>query len=296
MAENKNLLFNENSFKVVGRLASAEVKLGNRVENGGSYVSVEAIVNSVIEGEDNEYPVTFFANEQTKEGKHSKLYDTYAKLPELIGKKVEITGSIRENRFWSTGANQLVSSQQLSGMWVKGVVETTPDMGTFSLGGFLGRAVQEKRNKNDEVYRYDVVIGQSNYKGDNMSMFIVHINPNDREVLSGVQSLYEVGDTFKIEGDLRFIVKEEVVTEETGFGKPITKTYKNKQKNFYVTSGSNPIVEEGKAYDVEVVKALKAAYDARDVELMNSQKTVEKSAPAPVAAATTVTRRQASLI
>lgn len=296
MAENKNLLFNENSFKVVGRLASAEVKLGNRVENGGAYVSVEAIVNSVIEGEDNEYPVTFFANEQTKEGKHSKLYDTYAKLPELIGKKVEITGSIRENRFWSTGANQLVSSQQLSGMWVKGVVETTPDMGTFSLGGFLGRAIQERRNKNDEVYRYDVVIGQSNYKGDNMSMFVVHINPNDREVLNGVQSLYEVGDTFKIEGDLRFIVKEEVVTEETGFGKPITKTYKNKQKNFYVTSGSNPIVEEGKAYDVEVVKALKAAYDAKDVELMNAQKTVEKSAPAPVAAATTVTRRQASLI
>ena len=193
------------------------------------------------------------------------------KLGELIGKKIEVTGSIRENRFFSESANQLVSSQQLSGMWVKGVVETTADTGTFSLGGFLGRAVQERKNKNDEIYRYDMVI---------------------------VQSLYQVGDTFKVEGSLKFTVKEETVQEETGFGKPITKTYKNKQKNFYVTSGSNVIYDEGKAYDVDVIKSLKAAYDAKDVELMSAKKEVAKTtaAPAPVSAAPQVTKRQASLI
>lgn len=296
MEENK--LFNENSFKVVGRLVSADVKVGNRQENGAGYVSVDALVASVIDGEDNEYPITFFANEQTKDGKHSKLYDTYAKLGELIGKKIEVTGSIRENRFFSESANQLVSSQQLSGMWVKGVVETTADTGTFSLGGFLGRAVQERKNKNDEIYRYDMVIGQSNYKGDNMAMFTVHLNPANVEVVNGVQSLYQVGDTFKVEGSLKFTVKEETVQEETGFGKPITKTYKNKQKNFYVTSGSNVIYDEGKAYDVDIIKSLKAAYDAKDVELMSAKKEVAKTtaAPAPVSAAPQVTKRQASLI
>lgn len=293
--ENTNKLFNENSFHVVGRLASADIKVGNRQTDGGAYVSVDAIVSSVVDGQDNEYPVSFYANELTKDGKHSKLYDTYAKMNELIGKKVDVTGSIRENRFWSANSSQLVSNQQLSGMWIKGVVETTPDTGVFTLGGFLGRAVQEKRNKEDEIYRYDVVIGQSNYKGDNMSMFTLHINPNNREVVSGIESLYQVGDTVKLEGSLAFISETITKTEQVGFGKPVAKTYTNKQKNFYITGGSEPIQDE-RAYTADVIRSLKAAYDARDIELAQAQKTAEKTASTPVSNAAPVTKRQASLI
>lgn len=291
----ENKLFNENSFQVVGRLMSADVKIGNKVSDGLGYVSVDAIVTSIIDGVENEYPISFFANELTKDKKHSKLYDTYAKLGELIGKKVDISGSIRENRFWSANANQLVSSQQLSGMWVKGVVDTTPDKGTFTIGGFLGASPVEKKNKEEEVYRYDVVVGQSNYNGDNMSRFTLHIHPENREVINGIESIYQVGDTIKLDGNLNFIVKEETVTEQVGFGKPIQKVYTNKQRNFYITGGSETIQDE-RAYDVETIKKLKAAYDARDVELMNAQKTVEKSTPAPVSATTTISKRQASLI
>lgn len=289
----ENALMNENRFNVVGRLISADVKFGNRPSDGSGYVTVDALVLSVIDGEENEYPISFFASELTKDGKHSKLYDTYAKMPEIISKKVDVSGSIRENRYWSANSNQLVSSQQLAGTWIKTTTENQADMGSFELGGFVGGAVQEKRNKSDEIYRYDLVLGQVNFKGDNMSRFVVHINPNNHEVLSAVQSLYEVGDTIKISGDLKFITKEDVVTEETGFGKPITKTFKNKQRNFYITAGNYPITDENAAYSLEKIKELKAAYDARDVELMNAQ----KAAPAPVATAPTpITKRQASLI
>lgn len=292
--ENTNKLFNENSFHVVGRLVSADVKVGNRQADGAGFVSVDATISSVIEGLENEYQISFFANEQTKDGKHSQLYDTYAKMNELVGRKVDISGSIRENRFWSAKANQLVSAQQLSGMWVKSVVETTPDTGTFVLGGFLGRAPQEKRSKDDEIYRYDIVIGQSNYKGDNMAMFTLHVNPENREVLAGIEANYEVGSTCKLEGNLTFISESKTVVEEGGFGKPIAKTYTNKQRNFYITGGSTAIVDE-RAYTAADIKALKAAYDAKDVELMNAQKNTAPAA-APVSAATPVTKRQASLI
>ena len=291
--ENTKLLM-ENEFKVVGRLTSAEVKIGNRQSDGAGFVSVEAIVTSVIGGQTNEYQISFFANELTQDKKVSKLYESYAKMESLIGKKVSVTGSIRENRFWSANQNQLVSSQQLSGKFVKTEVETTPDVSSFKIGGFLGSSVTERRNKNDEVYRYDVVIGQVNYNGDNMSRFVFHINPADREVVAGVEG-YSTGDTVLFQGSLNFVSETVTVSEQVGFGKPITKTYTNKQKNFYIEGGL-PAIEDERAYTLEVIQKLKAAYDAKGVEIMNAQKSVEKSAPAPVTTATPVTKRQAALI
>ena len=295
---NENKLLRENSIKIVGRLTDAQVTLGNRKDNGQGYISVDATVVSLINGVSNEFKVNFYTNQLTKDGKQSKLYDSYNKLPEMVGKKVEIDGEIRENRYWSTNLNQLISTQLLSGKFVKGVVESAVDTATFVIGGFLVKTPVEKRNKKDEVYRYDVTVGQSNYAGNNMSMITLHINPTQREILSGVESLYSVGDTIQFTGSLVF--KTEVVTvedENTAFGAPVTKTYTNRQSNFYIEGGSNPISDE-RAYSQDVVTALINAYKAHDVEL---QSAASKSAPAtnaaPVSnAAPVVTKRQTSLI
>lgn len=295
---NENKLLRENSIKIVGRLTDAQVTLGNRKDNGQGYISVDATVVSLINGVSNEFKVNFYTSQLTKDGKQSKLYDSYNKLPEMIGKKVEIDGEIRENRYWSTNLNQLISTQLLAGKFVKGVVETAVDTATFVVGGFLVKTPVEKRNKKDEVYRYDVTVGQSNYAGNGMSMMTLHINPAQREILSGVESLYSVGDTIQFTGSLVF--KSETVTvedENTAFGAPVVKTYTNRQSNFYIEGGSNPISDE-RAYSPEVVTALINAYKAHDVEL---QSAASKSAPAvnaaPVSnAAPVVTKRQTSLI
>lgn len=287
---NENKLFRANSFKVVGTLASADVKTG--VAKNGGYVSVDAIVTSEFDGRMHEYQVGFFANETTKEGAHSKLYDTYVGLKDLVNHKVEINGDIRENRYWSTNLGQLISTQLLSGRWVKSVPVTTADEGTYELGGFFGR-ISEKRNKADEVYRYDVVIGQSNFNGDNMSVYTVHIDPTDREILAGVEG-YSIGDTVKLKGTLAFTVETKTeVDPNSGFGQPMMRTFTNKQRNFYITSGSNPI-EGDNAYDTVTISTLKAAYEKRDLELMSAAKTT--TVTTPVVNEAPVTRRQTSLL
>ena len=144
---NENKLLRENSIKIVGKLMDAQVTTGNRKDNGQGYISVDATVVSQINGVSNEYKVNFYTSQLTKDGKQSKLYDSYSKLPEMVGRKVEIDGEIRENRYYSTNLNQLISTQLLAGKFVKGVVETAIDTATFVVGGFLVKTPVERRNK-----------------------------------------------------------------------------------------------------------------------------------------------------
>ena len=292
----ENKLFRENSIKIVGRLVDAQSTTGNRKDNGAGYISVDAVVESVINGVPNEFKINFYTNQLTKDGKASKLYESYSKLPEMIGKKVEIDGEIRENRYWSSNLNQLISTQLLAGKFVKGVVETSVDTASFVMGGFLVRGLTEKKNKKDEVYRYEVTLGQSNYAGNGMSMYTLHIDPNRAEIVRGVDGLYQVGDTIKFSGSLVF--KTETVSVEdnnTAFGAPVTKTFTNKQSNYYIESGSNPIDGES-AYSGDVIKTLIEAYKANDVKLQNASSDKGSTPAASTNVAPTVTRRQTSLI
>lgn len=294
MSETK--LLRKNTIKIVGKLTDAQVTTGNRKDNGQGYISVDTTVESVINGVSNEYKVNFYTSQMTKDGKPSKLYESYSKLPEMIGRKVEIDGEIRENRYWSTNLNQLVSAQLLTGRFVKGVAESNADIATFSVSGALVKMPVEKRNKKDEVYRYDVTIGQSNYNGDNMSMITLHIDPAHREILSGVESIYQVGDTVQFDGSLVFKVETVTVEDEnTAFGAPVTRTYTNRQSNFYIESGSNPISGEA-AYTPEVLTSLINAYKAKDVELQNAAVAKAPATNTAVNSAPVVTKRQTSLI
>ena len=294
---NENKLLRTNSIKIVGTLADAKVTTGNRKDNGAGYVSVDAVVTANIGGVSNEFQISFYANQLTKDGKESKLYESYCKLPELVGRKIEVDGEIRENRFFSPNLNQLISTQLLSGRFYRGVVESTADVATFTVGGFLVKTPVEKQNKKGEVYRYDVALGQSNYAGNGMSMITLHINPTQREVVSGVEGLYNVGDTVQFTGSLVFKVEQVTVQDEnTAFGTPVTKTFTNKQSNFYIEGGSNPITGES-AYSAEIVSSLINAYKAHDVELQEkSANNSNVAASAPVASTPVVTKRQASLI
>lgn len=289
----ENKLFRTNTFKVVGRLIKADVRTGNRKDNGQGYVSVDATVQSTIGGKTNEYEISLFASQMTKDGKPSQLYTSYTKMPELEGKKVEISGEIRENRYFSSNLNQIVSSQQLSGRWVRGVSDTTADVATYELGGFIVKSLVERQNKAGEVYRYDLTIAQSNFAGNGISMFVLHVDPNRRDIISGVEG-YNVGDTVRLNGVLAHTVETVVAASnnEGGFGEPVTRTYTNRQKNFFIEGGSAPIADDT-AYDSTTIKTLIDAYKANDVALSSS-------APASSSSTSTadapVTRRQASLI
>lgn len=291
-------LLRTNTFKVVGRLVSQDLKQGNRKDNGAGYISGKATVIANLGGRDNEFEISFFANQLTQDGKESQLFSNYSKLGELVGKKVEITGDIRESRFWSRNANQMVSSQQLNGKFVHGVAESVADEGSFEIGGFVVEELKEKTAKDGSVYRYDLALGQSNYSGTSMSRFVLHVNPADAEIIRGVRN-YQVGQTVRVNGDLRFYV-EQIQSErknEGGFGQPVVRVFTNKQHNFYITGGTAAIVDVNDGmYPSDIIRTLVAAYKAHDVELANKAKESAPRAAEPAQEEPKVSFRQTSLI
>jgi hypothetical protein len=290
-----NDLFRQNSFKVVGTLIKADQSLKTNPDNGEQSIAVTATVSSVIEGKTNEFTIKLFSKALTVEGKPNGLYASYSKMNELEGHKVEISGSISENRYYSTTGEQMVSAQVLNGRWVKAVPEATADEATYTLGGFIIKGVTDKVNKSNEIYRYDVAIAQSNYNGDNISVFNLNIDPSNIEVLNGVKG-YNIGDTVKLVGDLSSVVETKTVEDSTaGFGKKVYNTFTNTYRGYYITFGSSAIQDET-TYDSVTIQRLVAAYKAKDAELMAKAKSgVVASAPAnnnpePV------TQRQVNLI
>lgn len=290
----ENKLFRTNTFKVVGRLLNTDVRTGTLKSNGQEYISIDVTVQSTIGGKNNEFEISLFANKLTKDGKPSQLYTSYSKLPELVNKKVEISGDIRENRYFSSNLNQIISTQQLNGRWVRGVADSNADEATYELGGFIVKSLVERQNKAGEVYRYDLTIAQSNYAGNGLSMYTLHVDPSRRDILAGVEG-YNVGDTVRLNGSLNFTV--ETVTaasnNDGGFGEPVTRTYTNRQRSFFIEGGSAPI-QDDTAYDNVTIKTLIDAYKANDVALTAKGSTSTSAAPAVEDAP--VTRRQTSLI
>lgn len=284
----------KNNVKLVGRLISADMKTGNRKDNGQGYISGTAVVQGTLGGAKKEYEVSFYANEQTQDKKTSKLYISYSKLSELVGKKIEITGELRENRYYSSNAKQLVSAQQISGRFVRGVSESTEDEASFELGGFVVTELTERKNKNGEVYRYDLQLGQSNYAGNGMSMFLVSARPSDVEIIKGLKNMYHAGDTVCVNGMLDWTV--ETVTrasENVGFGTGAVHTFTNRTRSFWINGGSEVVAkEEDGKYSDSLVRDLISAYKAKDVELMASAS--EKKAD--VEDKPVISARQTSLI
>lgn len=268
MEENK--LFRANSFHIVGKLTNADVKTGRRATDGEEWVSTTLTISNEVNGKSNEYEVNCFSYQMTKEGKESSFFKTYSTAKELVGKTVDVSGDLAENRYYSAALNQLLNPVRLNGKFIRGVVDTTPAVAEFTLGGFLAKPLTEQVNKNEEIYRYTVVLGQSNYKGDSMSLFTLHVSPADVDVVRGVES-YDVGSTIELRGRLDFSVEQNTVTKEQAFGKPITRVYTNRQKNFYIESGSDPIVGE-EEYAPDVIQTLLAAYNAAGTEIMNAAK------------------------
>lgn len=284
-----------NNVKIVGRIASVNLKEGTKKTNGQGYISGSVTINSVIGGEKKEYEISLYANAMTQAGKQNQLYVSYSKLTELVGRKIEVSGELRENRYFSSNAKQLVSAQQITGRFVRGVPEATEDIATFELGGFIVSELVQKTNKNNETYRYDIVLGQGNYDYTNMSMFTLHVRPTDTEILKGLKSQYHAGDTVVINGQLDWLVQTIVKeSDNVGFGSGAVHTFTNRQRNFWISGGSVVVkgVENG-MYDPEQIRNLIAAYKAHDVELASaaqsgSSDTVEEK---PV-----ITNRQTSLI
>ena len=278
---------NTNSFNIVGRLAAANIRTGT-AKNGHAYVSVDATITG--EG-DREYSVSFYASDTTSKNEHSKLYDKYMGLKDAEGKKVRVQGSFRENRYFSEKRSQMVSAQLLSGRFIDVVSDTESDKAEWELGGFVISELAEKTNKEGNIYRYDLVIGQANSQ-NKLSVFTVHVNPEQRDIINGVRG-YHASDTIVVNGILDFTAKEVTLerSNEGGFGQPVVRSFVNHTRNFYITGGQ-AVIKDETAYDGELIRELVADWKAKDADIVASRK---NNTPA-VSNEPKISARQTSLI
>ena len=283
-----------NNVKIVGHLVSTNLKEGNRKDNGQGYISGTITVSSVFGGSTKEFEITLYANAQTQAKQPNKLYLSYSKLSELVGKKVEVTGDLRENRYWSNNAKQLVSAQQINGRFIRGVSETTEDMATYELGGFVVTTLTERKNKSGEIYRYDLQLGQADYSGAMLSVFTLHAKPTDTEIVNGLRTMYKAGDTVLLNGILDFTVSTVTrASENVGFGAGAVHTFTNRSRQLWIVGGSNVYTDDSK-YSESAIRDLIAAYKAKDVEL--AAKAQDGDSKDDVEDKPVITNRQTSLI
>lgn len=288
-----------NSVSIVGRLIKCDLKTGNAKTDGRAYVSGTITVVSDLDGRDNEFTIDLFAYQQNNQGKESALYTKYIGLNNSLNQKVQVDGSLSVRRYFSTKANQLTSAQSINGRFIKNVAETTLDKAEFHLDGFVLNTLTEKKNKNNEIYRYDIKIGQSNYRGDNMIVYILNVDPSAREMVNGVQKM-AVGATYELAGQLRSYTETQTI-EHTGgsfsFGQPIVSTYVNTYRSYFITGGRDITGET--AYNGEVVRNLIAAWKAEGVQIETAAKNrmegAEKTS-VPVENAAPIKNMQAALI
>lgn len=287
-----------NVVHIIGTLENATTEVKNSSRDGHEYIVVNAVVSSLINGIKNEYDVRFMANKLTADKKINKLFEQYENIESLIGKKVDISGALRVNRFFSTKSNQIVNSQTIDGRFIHGTIESAIDVATFTITGFIAQLLTEKTNKEGKVYRYDIVIGQGNYSNDCASLYTLHVDPTNSAVVKGITNSYKIGDTVQFNGALNFKVEHVTVEDKnSAFGEPLVRTYTNRQRNFFILGGSNPLTVEEGAYPSEIIQSLIAAYKAKDVELSAAAtSSAYNDAEAPVPAVKNVSTRQTSLI
>ena len=287
-------LIKTNSIEIIGTLTKVNTRRGTD-KTGHDYASVEATIATSQNGITCEYPVNFYSKSVTIDNEENKLYSIYCNMEKWLNKKVSLTGRMRENRYFSTKRKQMVSVQLIEGGFIKTVAENSTDCAKFTIAGVMLDELTEKTTKEGKIYRYDLRIGQANYAEDKLSVFTLHVNPDRTDIISGVKNNYRIGDTIELRGTLLFKVETvTVVGDDQAFGAPVIKNFTNRQNNFFIESGSQPIKDETR-YDATLVRNLASAYHDRDKEIQaNAESKMTNAIEAPKVE--TVTNRQTSLI
>lgn len=285
-----------NKIKVTGTLV--ENKLTERVAKSGantgkSYITGDIVIKAMLDNEENLIPIRLYAFEQTKDGKPNQLFASYKDLANKVGRRITVSGSFGENRFWSEKSGEIASQQVINGRFINDASVSAPDEATFELSGFVARELVEKTNKEDEIYLHEIVLGQSNYDDSTASQFKLHVRPDALAIANAVREQYIVGSTVHIYGDIRYTTQK--ITREVtdvAFGAPRANSFVVTNRAFFITSGENPIEGEG-AYSMEDILRYKKAIAASDIEISRRAKSAAKPAAAP---AKTAAKKGTSLL
>lgn len=269
-----------NEINITGTLVDAsKVKTGMFKKGqsiGKQYVSGEVLVKCIIDGEENIIPISLFSSEVTQKGEHSKLFDAYSKLPSQVGQRFTFSGANLEEHRYVGQKGEVVRTQRIRARFVNEAKATEQDSATFRLNGYVARGLEEKKNKKGETYLFELVIGQSDYRGESAQMFYLNLPLDAIEHQNAIRKAYVPGVTVSVDGDIRYITEQrEIEAEETAnlFGTPMKKTVINTYRYFYIKHATQPLpANDPNAYNMQEMQAFKEARSAEDAELISAAK------------------------
>lgn len=269
-----------NEINITGTLVDASkiktdvFKRGQSV--GKQYVSGEVLVKCILDGVENIIPISLFSSEVTQKGEHSKLFDSYSKLPSQIGQRFTFSGANLEEHRYVGQKGEVVRTQRIRGRFVNEAKPGEPDAACFRLNGYVARGLEAKKNKKDEIYLYEIIIGQANYRGDSAQMFYLNLPLDAVEHQRALAQAYTPGLTVSVDGDIRYITEQREIESDSGdnlFGEPMKKTVINTYRYFYIKHATQPLpMNDPNAYQMADMQAFKEARSAEDAELISGAK------------------------
>lgn len=258
-------LLNENTVTVVGTLVDASANASTS-KDGNDYVRGKVSIKS--NGKTIE--LNFFTMKMTKTGAVSKLYNTYMTLGDLKGKRVEVTGYIDEAKVPTNGTIRRGNSLYLRFVKVLSDTDTTPDVASFKISGFIQEGLKAVYNEDGATIKdYNIVVGQSDYKREQAKQFRFNVDPANQAAIDGMNQKFTVGTSAVFAGNLEFDIETKVTQIEQDFGPAITKTNQYSTKRYVITSGS--VVVDDTAYTQDEIKILLAGAAEDDKKRLSSR-------------------------
>lgn len=244
-----------NKVYVVGTLREdIEVREGEK--DGQEYIGGKF---SVEVSEDNVIEFKFFSYRLTVKNQRNKRYDNFKNLPNLAGQRVRINAELSGRAFYLANQGQTISFNEVSPSFINLAKNEDENTATFEFSGFVFSPLIERMDKEDNIVSYDLEVAQANYNGEKMQLLRFNINPSSRGIISSVRERYTKHSTIAFNGVIKHTPVTETKTEEVEFGEAITKTFTSIKKQYVITGGQNPLLDE-RAYTSEEIDALTSSY------------------------------------
>lgn len=260
-----------NRFKVVGTLVQNDLKnqVAKTGKNAGkSFISGNIVVKSVIDGVEQMFQIRLYALEVTQKNERNKLYDSYSELGDLLNRRVSVSGSLSENRFWSTKTKQIMSGQILFGRFVNEAKAVDKDVANYEFSGYVARELVDKTTKDGNLYAYELVLGQVDYTGKSAQIFKFQVQKDREDIAKFIRENYLVGSTVSIEGPILFLTETKTREKKMAFGEPQASSFTITNHYFYITAGA-PVIDDETSYKMDELLAYKKAIAAHDIEIQN---------------------------
>lgn len=275
----------DNFFEVVGILNSINVKEGTSAKTNDQWISCEADIRVDQEiGEKmttNIIPVKLFANRHKKDGELNTNYDRITDYKENLialascdkgdeGKasKIYALAEVKENSFMSN-TGTMINSFQFTTNFLNGWRAADEEGATFTVTGVVVKKYRETDKNGDETGKLIVKLCIVGYAGTaNVIEFCAYGSKADY-----IDEHWQKGDTIKAAGYISFTNDVIEVTEEMGFGDPITKKKTISKRELIIDRGSAEGLDEAHSYDADDIKL---ALDKRQAYLASVEESAKK--------------------